>query len=298
METQQLYKNILENIYDGVYFVDKDRKITFWNKGAERITGYSASEVMDKYCYNNILNHVNDYGIELCLSECPLYKTIEDGTMRDVSVYLHHKQGHRIPVSVRSIAILEGNERIGAVEVFKDDSEKFEIYKNMEELKYLSLYDKLTELPNRRYIDNFLSSKMNEYYSLGIPFGIAFIDIDKFKDFNDNFGHDMGDEVLKMVSKTLRKNVRTVDLIGRWGGEEFLAIFSGIDKKSLLKKSEKIRLLTEKSRINKNGQEFKVTISIGATEFKQNDNIQTILKRADNLLYMSKTNGRNKVTID
>ncbi len=295
MNGEDFYKSLLQNIYEGVYFVDNDRKITFWNKGAERITGFTASEVMNNFCYNHILNHVNEEGEELCLKGCPLHQTIQDGEMREAAVFLHHKQGHRIPVSIRTIAIKEKGRTIGAIEVFKDDTEQQGIAKEIEKLKDLALNDPLTGLPNRRYIESFLNSKMNEFFSLGIPFGVAFMDIDKFKEFNDNYGHDVGDEVLKMVAKTFRGVVRSNDLIGRWGGEEFLAAFSGVDEESLCNVSEKLRALIERASLKKGGESLKVTISIGSTLFTEEDTIETVISRADALLYKSKSEGRNKV---
>ena len=298
MNGEEFYKSLLQNIYEGVYFVDKDRRITFWNKGAERITGFTSSEVLNNFCYNHILNHVNDEGEELCLTGCPLHKTMEDGQMREASVYLHHKQGHRIPVSIRTIAIIDNGKTVGAIEVFRDETEQKGIIKEIEKLKDLALNDPLTSLPNRRYIESLKKKKMNEYFTLGIPFGVAFMDIDKFKDFNDNYGHDVGDEVLKMVAKTFRGVVRSNDLIGRWGGEEFLAAFSGVDLDDLCNVSEKLRALIERASLKKGEESLKVTISIGSTLFQPEDTIDSVINRADSLLYRSKSEGRNKVTCE
>lgn len=298
MEKESFYKNMLENLYEGVYFVDTERKITFWNKGAERITGFSAEEVTNKFCYNNILNHIDEEGVELCRNGCPLQRTVEDGMTRETKVYLHHKGGHRVPVVVRAIPIKDEEGRIiGAVEAFSDNSKEDGFSKKIEELETLALRDQLTGLPNRRYTDSFITSKVNEFFSLGIPFGICFIDIDKFKNFNDAYGHDVGDEVLKMVAKTYGHVVRSNDLIGRWGGEEFIGVFSGVDAESLSSVCEKLRTLIEKSSINNRGETLKVTISIGATLFKLEDSAETAIKRADELLYQSKENGRNRVTL-
>lgn len=297
MQNEKFYRNILENIYDGVYFVDTDRKITFWNKGAERITGYTASEVVGKYCHDNILNHINNEGVKLCTNGCPLEKTIIDGEMRDTNVFLHHKNGHRVPVAVKAIAITEGDSTIGAVEVFKDISEENGIARKMQELETLALRDQLTGLPNRRYIDSFMKSKVNEYLGLGIDFGVCFIDIDKFKNFNDRYGHDIGDEVLKMVSKTYEKVIRSNDMIGRWGGEEFIGVFTGVNEKSLENICEKLRFLVENSTIGHDREKLKVTISIGATLFSEGDSLDEVVKRADQLLYKSKNEGRNRVSL-
>jgi diguanylate cyclase (GGDEF)-like protein/PAS domain S-box-containing protein len=297
MENQIFYKNMLENIYEGIYFVDNDRRITFWNKGAERITGFSADEVVNKFCYNNILNHVSENGKKLCLGGCPLHKTIEDGETREAAVYLHHKDGHRVPVSIRAVSLMENDEVIGAVEVFVDDSEKHEVLKNLEEYKVIAMRDQLTDLPNRRYIDSFLASRYNEYKVLGINFGVLFMDIDKFKNFNDIYGHDIGDEVLKIVSKSFLAATRAIDLVGRFGGEEFIAIFAGINETVLSEKAEIFRMLIESTVLRTGDKELNVTISIGATLLKEDDTVETIIKRADILLYKSKEDGRNRVTV-
>ncbi len=112
------YKNIIDNLYDGVYFVDRDRMITYWNKGAERISGYSAGQVIGRRCRDNLLNHVTANGVELCHDHCPLAAVMEDGRPREAEVYLHHADGHRVPVMVRATALRdEGGNIVGAVEI-------------------------------------------------------------------------------------------------------------------------------------------------------------------------------------
>ncbi len=297
MEQNDFYKIMLENLYEGVYFVDKDRRITFWNRGAERISGFQASEVVNHYCNDNILNHVDDDGNKLCLMGCPLGETIKDGKMRDNAVYLHHKDGHRVAVSVKTIVIEDNGETIGAVEVFQDSKERHDLLKDLEKLKVLALKDQLTGLPNRRYTENLINAKMHEWENLDIPFAVAFIDIDKFKIFNDTYGHDIGDEVLKMTAKTLTTALRGADTVGRWGGEEFVAVLSVADKAGLQYVCEKMRMLVEKSAIRHDNQHLRVTVSIGAALANKGEVRDEIVKRADELLYQSKEQGRNRVTI-
>lgn len=296
MDQESFYKRMLENFFEGVYFVDRDRQITFWNKGAERITGFPGREVIGKYCYDNILNHVDEAGTQLCLQGCPLERTIGDGQIRESGVYLHHKGGHRVKIFVRTTPIYEGEEIIGAVESFIDDTERATLAASLEELKELAMYDQLTGLPNRRYVNTYLDSRFNEYRSLGIPFAIAFIDIDYFKRFNDTYGHELGDRVLKMVSETYRSAVRNGDLVGRWGGEEFIAAFPGITPPGLQAVTEKIRMLVENSSLRDQDEDLKVTVSIGASLVRPGDTMETLVNRADQLMYASKEGGRNRVT--
>jgi len=294
MESSVFYKELLDNTYEGIYFVDNDRVITYWNKAAKMITGYSSKEVLGKHCYDNILDHIDTEGCNLCMGGCPLHKTILDGTTRTVEVYLHHMLGHRVPVSVKAVPITEDGKIIGAAELFVDSTQQQEERRRIEKYKNLALVDQLTGLPNRRYIESFMASKMSEYISFQIPFGILFVDVDEFKNFNDTFGHETGDEVLTMVSKTCSGITRSTDLFGRFGGDEFIAILTGTNESNILMISETMRSLVEKYSFG--DLDLRVSISVGATLVNSNDSIASILKRADNLLFESKKNGRNRIT--
>lgn len=297
MKEELFYRKMLDNFYEGVYFVDMERRITFWNRGAQRITGFSASEVLGASCFDNLLNHVDAEGNQLCQAGCPLEKTIQDGQIRESGVFLHHKDGQRVKIFIRTTPLYVEDQIVGAVEVFVDDSERATLASNLEDLKVLAMVDQLTQLPNRRYLETRLKAQLGESRSLDIPLGVAFLDIDHFKHFNDTYGHDLGDRVLKMVSKTYDSAVRKGDLVGRWGGEEFLAIFPGIDQGGLTSVTEKIRMLVQRSVIREGGEELSVTISIGATLSRPGDTRDSIIKRADQLMYESKEGGRNQVTV-
>lgn len=297
MSEAMFYRSMLDNFYEGVYFVDRERKITFWNKGAERLTGFSAGEILGSHCYDNILNHVDEQGTALCQDGCPLHKSILDGQTREAGVYLHHKDGQRVRIFVRTTPIHDEEQIVGAVEMFVDDAEKATVAASLEELKQLAMYDQLTSLPNRRYFNSYLESRVNEYRTLKIPFAVAFMDIDHFKKFNDTFGHEMGDRVLQMVAKTYESALRKGDLVARWGGEEFVAAFPAIDQEGLEKVAEKMRMLVEKSVLREGGQDICVTISLGATMVQPGDTAETVINRADKLMYQSKENGRNRVMV-
>jgi len=295
---KKFYKNVLDNLYDGVYVVDKNRKILYWNKGAERITGYKKDEIMGSFCYDNILNHINDKGENLCENNCPLVKSIKNGKPLEESVYLRHKNGHRVSVSIRVTPIRNKDHKIiGAAEVFSDNSAFVESLQRIEELRKLALLDPLTKLGNRRYAEMNLNSKLTELRRYKNPFGFFFIDIDNFKEINDKYGHNTGDRVLKMVANSLRNSLRGSDIITRWGGEEFVAIISNVSKEELSSIADKLRVFVLKSNFEKKNNIIQVTISIGATLANQNDDVDKLIKRADELMYQSKKSGKNTISI-
>lgn len=292
------YDRIIDNLYDGLYLVNRDRIIQYWSKAAERISGFTAAEVVGKSCSDNILTHVDGNGTNLCKGMCPLAMTIADGTAREAEVFMHHKDGHRIPVSVR-VSVLteaEGNV-IGGMELFTDISNLKFIEFRIKELEEMALLDNLTRLANRNYIEKEFLVRFEEEKRFGVPFGILFIDIDHFKRFNDTYGHDAGDRILKSIANTLAKNARPFDVIGRWGGEEFIVILRNVDEQQLGHLGNRLRVLVESSYILMENDKLHVSISVGATLMRDNDSMDTLLKRADTLLYESKRTGRNRLTI-
>ncbi|MFZ2088728.1 MAG: sensor domain-containing diguanylate cyclase [Desulfobaccales bacterium] len=289
------YQEVLDNLYDGVYYVDHNRRITFWNKAAEKITGFSRQEVLGKRCSDNLLRHVDDQGTCLCLDACPLAHSIEDGRPRAAAVYLHHKDGHRQPVSVRVSPLRDESGRImGAVEVFSDNSEKVVALQRLKELENLAYLDSLTGVANRKYLEMFLDARFNEFRRYGWPFGLVYADIDHFKRVNDAHGHRVGDLVLKMVATTLSRSCRSFDLAGRWGGEEFLCVFSHLRNRQQLRlTAERLRTLVGHSSLRQEDQAISVTISLGATLVQADDTSDSITQRVDHLMYQSKHAGRN-----
>jgi diguanylate cyclase (GGDEF)-like protein/PAS domain S-box-containing protein len=292
------YEMLLENLFDGVYYVDLNKKISIWNKGAERITGYSKAEVLGKSCFQNILRHIDEEGRELCMGGCPLSETMRDGKVREANVYLHHKQGHRLPVSVRISPVRDNDGNIiGGVEIFTDNSNALQILVELENAKKEAYQDALTTIGNRRYGEITLNSRISEWDSQNVSFGVVFLDIDHFKRFNDVYGHKIGDDVLVMVSKTIANLLRRSDTIARWGGEEFVVVFSDISAAVFNKLAERIRIFIERSFINVGDDQLNVTVSLGATLVQPGDTPETIIRRADALMYKSKASGRNKVTM-
>jgi len=298
---EDFYKNILHNISDGVYFVDKNRSITYWNKGAEAITGFGSEDIIGKSCFDRILIHVTDDNQNICKGGCPLAATIKDGKNREAAAFFHHKSGHRVPTILKTSPIRDASGKItGAFEIFNDNSENFEMTETIKKLKEDSLLDILTGIANRKYIEQKISENINEFERYGHKFGLLFIDIDHFKAVNDKYGHNAGDEILKIISKTLSKNIRSFDTAGRLGGEEFVVLIQNIDINSLKKTSEKLRALVEASSYQSHNPDIiiSVTISVGATISRPGDKPKDILNRADSLMYQSKKSGRNKVTMD
>jgi diguanylate cyclase (GGDEF)-like protein/PAS domain S-box-containing protein len=299
-ENNDFFKNIIDNLYDGIYFVDRERVITYWNKGAERITGYAGNQVVGRSCGDNLLNHVSANGVRLCQNGCPLAACMADGKLRESEIFLHHADGHRVPVLVRVSPLRDANGTIiGAVETFSSDMGVMAVRHELRDLRRTTLTDMLTGIGNRRYLEGRLRAVIAELaHQTDTVAGLLFMDIDHFKQVNDTYGHAIGDKVLRMVAATLRHNLRTTDVLGRWGGEEFLAIiYDATSVEELRSISDKLRMLVESSHLDVADKNLVVTVSVGATLFLPQDNPETVVRRADELMYKSKQAGRNQVSV-
>ncbi len=294
------YKNLLDNLYDGVYFVDLKRRITYWNQGAERLTGYSAAEAVGKSCFDNFLMHVDETGCALCVHGCPLRRTMTDGQLREAEIYLRHKLGHRVPVSVRAAPIRDEAGRItGAVEVFTDITAKKIVERRAGELEGLAYLDPLTGTYNRRLMELKVQQSLEEVQQFGRGIGLLMLDVDDFKQVNDTWGHEAGDLALQAVSRTLTGCLRPTDLVGRWGGEEFLVILVNMQANGteLGKIAERCRRLIDRNGVPSSRASLQISVSVGATLMVTGDTSQMALRRVDELLYRSKAAGRNKSTV-
>lgn len=297
-DSSSFHAKLLDCIFDGVYFVDSGRKITYWNRGSESLTGYSAGEAVGRHCYDNFLVHVDETGCTLCTNGCPLASTIGDGLRRQADVYLRHKLGHRVPVCVRVAPITDRSGQIvGAVEVFSEISARKAVERRVRELEGMAFRDSLTCLPNRRYTELKVKQSFEELQHFGRTCGLLMFDVDHFKQVNDRHGHDTGDAVLKAVSETLMQSLRENDTVGRWGGEEFLAVLFDLKAGELRDLAERCRSLVAQTGVLRGKSRIAVTVSVGATLVTPGDSIPAAIARVDQLMYVSKSSGRNQITI-
>jgi diguanylate cyclase (GGDEF)-like protein/PAS domain S-box-containing protein len=169
-----------------------------------------------------------------------------------------------------------------------------ETMQKQSELDYKSKHDQLTDAHNRVYFQEHYRSIINSYKDTNHKTAVAMLDIDHFKDVNDTYGHDIGDEVLKILVNLIKEHSRDNDVLIRWGGEEFLLMMPINKKQNLQKKLDSLRELVQNTKIDKIGN---VTISIGASFHNEDESIESTIKRSDAALYNSKHNGRNLVTI-
>jgi len=289
------YRRVLDSLYDAVYLTDLERRIVYWNRAAEVLTGYLAKDVVGKCCADNILRHVNEAGAVLCTSECPLSCTMNDCVPRQSEVYFHHRDGHRIPVSVRVCPLLnESGAVVGAVEIFHDNSRHRAALERAKDLATLAFLDPVSQVASRRYLEEKLAEHLDQWEKFGSFFGILMVDVDKFKQVNDTYGHLTGDATLLVVARTLAGCLRGSDVLGRWGGDEFMAILPRVTEATLAATAQRCRTMVRESSVPLEGTRVAVSISVGAAAIAPGDTAESLVKRADERMYRDKQANRNR----
>ncbi len=167
-----------------------------------------------------------------------------------------------------------------------------------EDVQELAIIDTLTNIFNRRHYLERFKEEIERSRKFNYKFCCLMIDIDYFKSFNDRYGHIVGDAILRELSKTIQENIRQIDLIGRYGGEEFSIILSETDKDAAQFAAQRIRLAIQDKRIRVYDEELKITVSIGISTFPYDGkDIERLIDKADTALYRAKQAGRNKVCL-
>lgn len=299
--TSNIIKVLVENY-------DIDYCSIFIVKNSELIG--SSSTIRNKDIINSLEVYVNSL-LKDMNTAAKLFSSINSTLNYDTAKERNVSFSYFIPLS-------NGESLLGALLIenksYQDNSEiEIEIFKVITDVISITLQnliyydkivksahtDKLTQVSNRNAMDEYLDTVIEDCEGRPSIFSIAVLDIDHFKRFNDTYGHQFGDLVLKEVAQYINRNIRPTDRIFRYGGEEFVIHFSGISNENIYERIDTIRegiskLILEDGK----GAKASVTVSFGLSEYPQNgSNIKELIKNADEALYYAKKNGRNKVII-
>ncbi|MBI5777975.1 MAG: sensor domain-containing diguanylate cyclase [Planctomycetes bacterium] len=298
--TSHLSTSILDNIANGVYVIDNNMKIRYWNRSMEKISGIKSREMAAHPCESKKFFYYDRSGDHPCnRKQCILLNSIKYGCSDEKELYLRHKDGFQVPVSLRAAPLKNcHNQIIGAAGMACVNPYRMAGIRYATEQEQMAYIDPLTGIGNRRYLEMNVQRRIEKYSRYSWKFGVMFIDLDHFKKINDAYGHNIGDEVLKMMAGSIRRNLRPYDGVCRWGGEEFIATVPGVNQDSLQAVANRLRRDIEQNKFFVRMRNIKATISLGVTMGKTTDTVDGLIKRSDALMYRSKKSGRNCVSAD
>ena len=296
--TKGLCNSVFNQLQDAVVCLDRDRRVVYWNKAAEQMTGLDAAAMTGKPCFEEPALFVDLGGLNLCREKCPVAMTLKDGAPRSLDVYLQHKEGFRLPASLRIIPVLKDDgEIIGAVEAFNSTAPKVTIPLGLSELEKMGLVDTETGVPSKQYLDMTLNTRLEEFQKYGLSFGLIYVDIDNYGKILEKHGRFNAAKIVRSVARTLHKNIRFFDIVGRWSTEEFLVMLLNIDESRLDIVANKLRLLIAESYITTETGMLNATVSMGASIVLRYDTVESLIKRGEQLMMHSKWLGKNRVSM-
>lgn len=293
---EQRLETITGVLGEGVYLVDTDGRLVFANPEAERLLGYSFQEMAGEIIFHSIHKQFAD-GTFFPSEETQLLTAIRNGqAYNDDDCVFSCKSGQLMPVSLACRPVVIGGGVEGAVIAFHDITEQKKYQESLQTLNALlekqASTDALTGIYNRLKFSKLMRTEISRAQRYESSMSIIMFDIDKFKDINDIYGHQAGDSVLIDIARVVNANIRTTDILARWGGEEFMIIVPGCTLEQGVQFADMLRLRIEQTIFSVPQQ---VTSSFGVAAFRAGDSEISLTNRADRALYRAKANGRNQV---
>jgi diguanylate cyclase (GGDEF)-like protein/PAS domain S-box-containing protein len=285
----RLAASVFENAQEPIIVTNTELVILRANQGFSQTLKLEHQQLIN--------THLSDYFCSECMQGLDLQRTAADHLQAENSwqgeVWYRTGDNQRIPALQTISAVRDDNEHITfLIHIFNDISEQKRAERK---IHHQAHHDALTQLPNRIALMNHLQQLIDERNHSGYHFSLMFIDLDKFKPVNDDFGHQVGDELLKQVAERIKHSVRTHDMVGRLGGDEFLLIIERLqqahDAKRIAQKI--INSLSEPFSIE--GREICIGASVGIAHYPQDgQNVDALIKQADAAMYLAKQSGRNR----
>jgi diguanylate cyclase (GGDEF)-like protein/PAS domain S-box-containing protein len=297
-DNPELFRTILETLPTGVYLVDRNRKILFWNEGAEEITGYLRQDVVGRFLRDHLLTVAGDVKKDLESDPAdPLSIAFRDGKPSSGEVSILHKEGYRVPIVLRTIPIRNVKSAvIGAVECFERNFSAFERTRRQIAAAALGSLDLVTGVPNRAYMEAHLQECLATFQSDGTRFSILVMETDRMDHFRASCGPGVATNIHRVVAQTVANSLRPTDTIGCWSEHQFVILLPNCRESMAGKVGERIRKIVAKSEIEWWGDEFFLTASFGGAGCREEDTLELLIERAEKSLTESIAAGGNRVT--
>ncbi|MBN1854213.1 MAG: diguanylate cyclase [Pirellulales bacterium] len=293
--TAMFESKLIDNMHDGIMFVDRQLHILQWNTGAERMTGVAADAARGRIWKPSLLEMRDEQGKFIRNDNCPIANAIATGVQSIQRLTILGRHGRDMIVDMHSIPVRDEEGKVhGATVLFHDASPEASLEEKCQILHLQATKDPLTQVANRAEFDRMHQLFIDAHLESGIPCSLIISDIDFFKRVNDTYGHQAGDEAITRFASLLKEMCRTGDLVARYGGEEFVVLCADCNNTAAARRAEEIRKkLSETKHAALGNRSF--TASFGVTELQPGDTPATMLRRADRALLQAKDQGRNQV---
>jgi diguanylate cyclase (GGDEF)-like protein/PAS domain S-box-containing protein len=293
-----IFQTVLEGLETGVYLVDRNRRIRFWNKGAENITGYLRQDVVGRFLREHLLTTSEEVKDSDSDPDDPVNLVFRDGKSSTMNVSILHKDGYRVPIILRTMAIRNSRgEVVGATESFDKNPSASEWTRRQAALADFGCLDAITGVPAKTYMETHLLENLNTFAEHKIPFGILLIQIDRMDQLRASRGPGVVPTILRVVAQSVENCLRPTDLVGCWGENQFLAVLLECRESEVARVGERVRKIIGQSEIEWWGDTFSVSSPVGGAASRIEDTIELLMGRAEQSLRESIAKGGNCVTV-
>ncbi len=283
----------LEDAFEGILLIDPSGKILYANKSAKNLLGFRGRIVNRDFV--QLIDGVEEGDVSILRQEdfincieggCTVNRKVAFKTATDVPRVF---EARLHPLSLEGVKVI--------ILYFKEFVPPYVQPEKVRELEKMAMLDYLTGIGNRIYLEHRLKEAILEKELFEVESSVVLMDLDNFKRINDEYGHTAGDKVLKAFSKYLLQSFMSHDYLGRWGGDEFVAILNWISKGDVPKVMERFYNGLMSVKVDINGKNMRISASCGVTDVRKGGAVESIIERCDKGLYASKSQGGNKFTV-
>lgn len=298
-DSERFLNTIFDSIHDPFCIIDREYKFVRLNDAYARLKGKKPGEILNSTCYESI---AKSNGI---CKDCIVHRTFAEAkpaSKEKEQVFEDSSEGW---VEIFTYPIFDEDEEVShVIEYTRDITERKRSEEErkalIKELEYLSTVDPLSGLLNRRAIMDFLNSAIDRAERYSRRLSLMLCDVDNFKDINDVLGHSAGDEAIRYMAEILRSVVRTADIVGRYGGDEFIVVMPETSSRGAEDLAQRLaQALKDRPFKPAPRKKHPITLSMGLASYAEGrDTVDTLISRADAALYKSKRDGRDRITIE
>lgn len=294
----EIYRSVLEHLETGVYIVDRNRRVRFWNEGAEQITGFLRQDVVGRFLREHLLA-VGDASKDLDSDpDDPINLAFRDGRSSALEVSILHKNGYRVPVLLRTSPIRNGRGAVvGAAESFERNRAASDLTRRQAMYADFGCLDSLTGLATASFMETQLRENLIAFGEHNIPFGILLVQIDRLDQLRAARGPGVVPTVLRVVAQSLENCLRPTDIVGSWGVNQFLVILLECRESEVIRVGERVRRMISMAEIEWWGDKFSVTSPMGGAGCRVEDTPELLIERAEASLQDSIAKGGNRVIV-
>ena len=294
----EVWRFVLEQLPGGVYVLDGDLKIIFWNDGAERITGHVRHDVVGHLTRDDLVTRAEGVSTGELHHDSPVLAALHDGHCSESEAFLHHRDGYRIPVTLRTFAIRDADGQvIGAAESFEESFANSKWNRRRSKLKSYGCLDSATGVLTREFAESRLRESLTTFYVHPLPFAIFCILADRMDHVRVKYGPRAAHDLLYLIGQTLGQSLRPNDFVGYWQEDEFFVLVAECSRAEIAKVGERLQKMISNARIKWWGEAIRASVSFGGTTVCTGDTLELLLQRAHQAMDSGVNAGGNRLTI-